>query len=111
VLLLQKNDAIFNHLKKIKTELFVRKFDPVLVESCLVGMFGTKGWDVLVQFISKRLSAKKQESFDLSCFFADAQDWNRTSTDRSTRPSNVRVYQFRHLGINKISKTICFGWC
>ena len=28
----------------------------------------------------------------------NAQDWNRTSTDRSTRPSNVRVYQFRHLG-------------
>jgi hypothetical protein len=32
------------------------------------------------------------------CHFFGAQGRTRTGTDFSTRPSNVRVYQFRHLG-------------
>ena len=33
--------------------------------------------------------------------FFGAQGRTRTGTDFSTRPSNVRVYQFRHLGFKE----------
>lgn len=52
--------------------------------------------------------AKEKESAKLTNSFSlNAQDWDRTSTDLSTRPSNVRVYQFRHLG-NKFLKDYLF---
>ena len=37
-----------------------------------------------------------------------AEGGTRTPTSYLTRPSNVRVYQFRHFGISKISRTCYF---